>query len=522
MQLAAKIGIGSGATFVVILIFGWMAFPALLKNMIKKNVALKEGGDIRNMWTKVPFPIDFKVYMFNVTNARDVSNGDSPVLDEIGPFFFEEWKEKVNMSDNEADDTVSYNPKTRFIFSPENSGKLTMDEMITIPHPFLASMVLAVNREKPAMLTLLNKALNVIFQKPETLFVTASVREILFDGLLINCSVTDFGAKAVCTQIKTQAKDLDRVGEDGFLFSFFGMKNKTLEGRFKVKRGIKNSHDLGRVLEYEDKKQMDIWGSKECNQYHGTDSTIFPPFLKREEGLWSYAPDLCRSLGAYYTGSTTYDNIPVDIYKADLGDQTANKEDKCFCATPTTCLKKGVMDLTKCVGAPIMVSLPHFYNCDESYQSMVRGLHPNENEHGIKILFESMTGTPVAARKRLQFSLPIEPIAKVSFMKTLPEALLPIMWVEEGLELNSTFTHQLDATLFRTMRIMKVVKWLILSFSLVGMGVAAFFHFHKRNNFTINPNVAAAIPKTFGASDKNEQRKSSIISSINGNNMDRY
>lgn len=42
-----------------------------------------------------------------------------------------------------------------------------------------------------------------------------------------------------------------------------------------------------------------------------------------------------------------------------------------------------------------------------------------------------MTGTPVAARKRLQFSLPIEPIAKVSFMKTLPEALLPIMWVEE-------------------------------------------------------------------------------------------
>lgn len=84
-------------------------------------------------------------------------------------------------------------------------------------------MVLAVNRDKPAMLTLLNKALNVIFQKPESLFVTATVREILFDGLLINCSVTDFGAKAVCSQIKTQAKDLERVGEDGFLFSFFGM-----------------------------------------------------------------------------------------------------------------------------------------------------------------------------------------------------------------------------------------------------------------------------------------------------------
>lgn len=86
-------------------------------------------------------------------------------------------------------------------------------------------MVLAVNRDKPAMLGLLSKALNVIFRKPENVFVTATVREILFDGLFINCSVSDFGAKAVCTQLKSQAKDLERVGEDGFLFSFFGMVN---------------------------------------------------------------------------------------------------------------------------------------------------------------------------------------------------------------------------------------------------------------------------------------------------------
>lgn len=95
-----------------------------------------------------------------------------------------------------------------------------------------------------------------------------------------------------------------------------------------------------------------------------------------------------RSLGAYYTGETVYNNIPVDIYKADLGDQTNNKEDKCFCTTPETCMKKGLMDLTRCVGAPIMVSLPHFYLADESYLNSVRGLHPNEKEHGIQILFE--------------------------------------------------------------------------------------------------------------------------------------
>lgn len=78
------------------------------------------------------------------------------------------------------------------------------------------------------------------------------------------------------------------------MMMLLSQKNKTIEGRFKVRRGIKNSHDLGRMVEYEGAKKMDTWSTKECNEYHGTDSTIFPPFLKREEGLWSYTPDLCR------------------------------------------------------------------------------------------------------------------------------------------------------------------------------------------------------------------------------------
>lgn len=46
MQLPAKIGVGSGVTMIVILIFGWAAFPALLKNMIKKVSKQKESKRI--------------------------------------------------------------------------------------------------------------------------------------------------------------------------------------------------------------------------------------------------------------------------------------------------------------------------------------------------------------------------------------------------------------------------------------------------------------------------------------------
>lgn len=84
-------------------------------------------------------------------------------------------------------------------------------------------MSVAVARDRPAMLTLVNKAINAIFRKPETPFLTAPVMDILFRGIIINCSVTDFGGKAVCTQLKTEAKDLEHVSDDVFKFSFFGM-----------------------------------------------------------------------------------------------------------------------------------------------------------------------------------------------------------------------------------------------------------------------------------------------------------
>lgn len=84
-------------------------------------------------------------------------------------------------------------------------------------------MLLAVAREKPSMLGLVSKAMVEIFNDPQSIFVTASVRDILFDGLLVNCTVKGFGAKAVCTNIKSQADALDKLGEDEYLFSFFGM-----------------------------------------------------------------------------------------------------------------------------------------------------------------------------------------------------------------------------------------------------------------------------------------------------------
>lgn len=52
-------------------------------------MALTKKTDVRKMWEKIPFPLDFKVYIFNYTNPEEIQKGAIPIVKEIGPFYFE-------------------------------------------------------------------------------------------------------------------------------------------------------------------------------------------------------------------------------------------------------------------------------------------------------------------------------------------------------------------------------------------------------------------------------------------------
>lgn len=44
---------------------------------------------MRDMFVKIPFPLDFKFYVFNVTNPDEIQRGGRPMVQEIGPYMFE-------------------------------------------------------------------------------------------------------------------------------------------------------------------------------------------------------------------------------------------------------------------------------------------------------------------------------------------------------------------------------------------------------------------------------------------------
>lgn len=99
-----------------------------------------------------------------------------------------EWKEKFDLVDDDEEDTLTYHYKNTFIFRPDLSGPgLTGNEIITMPHPLIAGLLLTINIDKKPMLPLISKSVDQVFHEPVDIFWQGKVMDILFDGIPVDC-----------------------------------------------------------------------------------------------------------------------------------------------------------------------------------------------------------------------------------------------------------------------------------------------------------------------------------------------
>ncbi|XP_069696282.1 sensory neuron membrane protein 1-like [Periplaneta americana] len=465
-------------------VLGWYGFPSLIRSQVISSLELREGSERRKIWEKAPYPMDFKIFLFNVTNPMEVQKGATPVLQEVGPYCYKEDKEKVNIMDHEEDDSVSFNLKDTWHFNQEESGKLTGDEIITIPNVLLLGMVLEAQRQHPLGLEFINAAIPHMFGNTSSVFVTAPARDLLFDGFEFNCTEVNFATTAVCSEIKKHAHHFHRVSEDIFKFSIFGSKNGTVRDRLRVKRGIENIKELGRLVEFRDQPEQTVWSGKPCNTLNGTDSTIFPPFLTKKDNITGFLADLCRAPDAEYQYQTTYSGIRAFKYAVDLGDTSTDPELKCYCTTPETCLKHGVHDISRCAGHPLVVSLPHFYMADEEYLDGVVGLNPSQEKHQITLLFEPLTATPLEAYKRLQLNIFMRRTTHVDLLRAVKTTLLPFLWLQENMELHQEYVDKI-LDMFLIISIVGAMKWIMIVAGGIIAATGLFFIMRKKNDNTV-------------------------------------
>lgn len=191
---------------------------------------------------------------------------------------------------------------------------------INVYFPYKSAIV-KVYLERPHSLNIAIDSMDIIFKNPSSIFVSMTAMDFIDNGIQIDCNQTAYAAKVVCAEmrrhrtLKTWTADqlryrwFDKVFYDYFSFESFFIKekynfqlNNTIQARYTLMRGSKNAHDIGRLVAVNDKPTMTVYKKDDkCNVINGTDKLFFPPFQRKEDIIWVYSHDACKSFPLRYS-----------------------------------------------------------------------------------------------------------------------------------------------------------------------------------------------------------------------------
>jgi len=470
MQKLPVFLLGLGVLFLIAsVLVGWVIFPIAFEGKIKDQVSLKETGTTYEKWKDITMPIYMNYYFYNVTNPEDVNkkNGAKPIFDEIGPYVYKEKRAKTVHFHDDDDDTVTYQQAITYFFCPEMSGGRTEDDILTMINlPLVGIAYKGVMGEMDG--TQIYLASEEITTAGETLFMTHTVREMLFQGYP-----------------EPVFKELGRLkGESILPNDTFGLaygKNGTLGPWYEVQRGIRESMEFGSIAKWKNETTLNWWNGTTCNMINGTDGSVFPPFVTRDRVLSLFSDDLCRSLHLTYEKDIDYHGIPAYRFSLPaelLQRATDNPDNLCFCTfEDITLCKAGVINLGVCKkGAPIFASTPHFLYGEKEDAEMA-GLHPDPEIHMTYIDLEPNTGVLLQASKKIQINIQSKPNKKLAGFKYAPDMLWPVMWADEYAALPEDKVQMVKDKVLSNLHVAGIAKWVVVGLSLVVIlaGLAVLF-----------------------------------------------
>ncbi|XP_008334160.1 lysosome membrane protein 2a isoform X2 [Cynoglossus semilaevis] len=424
-------------------------FQTMIHNRLKKELTLTEKSQVFESWKNPPPPVYMEYYFFNVTNPGEFVAGKRASVKQIGPYTYREYRPRENVTFLENGTKVyALNPKT-FVFVPEKSaGDPKVDILTTVNIPYVAVMN-ELNSYSFFLRSFVSMYMNSLGVE---LFINRTVHEFLWgfkDPLL--------------SKVKTMKPEVDEY------FGLMWKKNGTHEGQFVFHTGEQNYMDYGKIDTWNGLRQMSWWSSNQSNMINGTDGAVFHPLINRNELLYIFAADLCRSIHLAFVedvevkGITAYRFAPPrDV----LMSPSENPVNEGFCVPAGDCLGTGVLKVSVCRdGAPIVVSFPHFYQADPAYINAVEGMNPNKEEHETYLDLQPTTGVPIRACKRAQLNIILKRVQGFPKTRFINHTIFPIMFVNE--------TATIDDDSAAQMRMLLLIVNIVSNFPLfiVGMGI---------------------------------------------------
>ncbi|CAL8072560.1 unnamed protein product [Orchesella dallaii] len=380
------------------------------------------------VWDVVPGTHAFQLYVFNITNPDEVERGGKPSLQQVGPYYYKEYRYKFDVAMN-LDLSVNFVRNFTYTFDPKGSHGSTNDMVNVINVPFVIFSTLA-SKYGPSTANI-NQVISALVASGESLIKkNVKVQDLLFNGMDVSKYQKYLNLLGPSTWLTDEFHD--------GLYGVLKLKNGVHEGSFTVDSGLKNEKDVGKILTYNESPSLTYWNGESCNTIMGGDGSVFPPHSKTSDKLYMFEVDLCRSIDFEYKEEVPYNSIvgyKYNIAKDLLADPSVNHDNQCFCSknnSTDACLKAGVLDVSSCqFGAPFVMSYAHFLDASPEYQQGVVGLKPDPKLHETYVTVELVTGAVIAFHKRYQWNIWIKPIAGIDYFKKFKPTIVPILWNDD-------------------------------------------------------------------------------------------
>lgn len=386
----------------------------------------KETGTIES-WSKTTANIYRKYYFFDVQNPDAVIKGrQKPRVIERGPYVYREVKETVNMQLH-GESKLSYSPITYLYFEPDLSSGSESDIITFVNIPAAAMIDKAIKEQKRFSGSInfgflsLNGILDYLSVK---LFLKRTVGQFIhgYDDQLLQ-----FG-KVILPKIITSEK-----------FSLLNGENGTIKENFTVMTGADDVSNLGKIVEWNGLKKLNIWDTDKANEISGNDPTLFTPFRKRSDILKIFSSTLGRSLILNYEKDEYVNDIlsyKFSLQKDIFYNASVNPENDGYDYEE---MGNGVHCLGRMIaGAPTYISLPHFLNADQKFINGINGLEQDVDKHDFTLNLEPITSAPVGGKGRLQINVYLNGNKNIYLAKNVKNVMLPVFWIE------MTFNHHPD------------------------------------------------------------------------------
>lgn len=395
-----------GILLIIVGILIFLIVPYFVDNEIRKRAQLSVGSELLDRWVNPEFSIKSNIYIYSVENPDEILNGSKPIISTIGPYAYDIkiWHDVINSSNG----IIKYKTNRKFTFNKnESCDDCSLQRKIWIP--------------------------NIVFQK----FVEAASNPSMSAAQIVLTSQTPFLEVAVNDMLFRGYKDpfLDKVCAMPFVnfvcdallelpekISFLGHKNGTDRGIFEALTGeLDDGETRGQLLSWNGDTTVPInwWsGDKYAAKINGSDGSLYKPFIKKDDIIYVFVPDLCRSIYFVYEREINYKGVPgyrfivpkklFDWSEPENEPFCFNSGKSFFYENNEKCLPNGLIDISRCQKGepPIVVSLPNFHYSDDIVKESIIGLNESTSDHDVIALeIEPQTGTVLKIERRSQINV---------------------------------------------------------------------------------------------------------------------